>query len=45
MTPEAKYQSEGKTVFLEVAPETKSCTVFHHKLAYKFVKLNMMTKA
>ena len=27
MTPEAKYQSEGKTVFLEVAPETKSCTV------------------
>ncbi len=26
MTPEAKYQSEGKTVFLEVAPETKSCT-------------------
>lgn len=26
MTPEAKYQSEGKTVFLEIAPETKSCT-------------------
>ena len=25
MTPEAKYQSEGKTVFLEISPETKSC--------------------
>ncbi|GAB03122.1 MULTISPECIES: META and DUF4377 domain-containing protein [Acinetobacter] len=25
MTPETKYQSEGKTVFLEIAPETKSC--------------------
>ena len=25
MTAEAKYQSEGKTVFLEIAPETKSC--------------------
>ncbi|MGB8810757.1 MAG: DUF4377 domain-containing protein, partial [Acinetobacter calcoaceticus] len=23
---EAKYQSEGKTIFLEVAPQTKSCT-------------------
>ena len=26
MTPEAKYQSEGKTVFLEISPETKPCT-------------------
>ena len=26
MTPETKYQSEGKTIFLEVAPETKPCT-------------------
>ncbi|MCH7395297.1 META and DUF4377 domain-containing protein [Acinetobacter dispersus] len=26
MTPEAKYQSEAKTVFLEISPETKSCT-------------------
>lgn len=25
MTPEAKYQTEPKTVFLEIAPETKSC--------------------
>ena len=25
LTPEAKYQSEGQTVFLEIAPETKSC--------------------
>ncbi|QUY35749.1 META and DUF4377 domain-containing protein [Acinetobacter junii] len=26
MTPETKYQSEPKTVFLEISPETKSCT-------------------
>ena len=26
LTPEAKYQSEGQTIFLEIAPETKSCT-------------------
>lgn len=26
MTPEAKYQSQAETIFLEVAPETKSCT-------------------
>lgn len=26
MTPESKYQSEGETIFLEVSPETKSCT-------------------
>lgn len=25
MKPEAKYQSEGETVFLEIAPETKPC--------------------
>ena len=25
-TPEAKYQSEGEIIFLEIAPETKSCT-------------------
>uniref|UniRef100_UPI0025DB28B7 META and DUF4377 domain-containing protein n=1 Tax=uncultured Acinetobacter sp. TaxID=165433 RepID=UPI0025DB28B7 len=26
MTAEAKYQSEGKIVFLEISPQTKSCT-------------------
>lgn len=26
LTPEAKYQSEGETIFLEVAPKTESCT-------------------
>ena len=26
LTPEAKYQSEGQIVFLEIAPETKSCS-------------------
>ena len=26
MTPEAQYQSQGETIFLEIAPETKSCT-------------------
>jgi len=26
MTPETKYQSEGQIVFLEISPETKSCT-------------------
>lgn len=26
MKPEAKYQSAGKTVFLEISPQTKSCT-------------------
>ncbi|SPL72447.1 DUF4377 domain-containing protein [Acinetobacter stercoris] len=26
MTPETKYQSQGETIFLEVSPETKSCT-------------------
>lgn len=26
MTLETKYQSEPKTVFLEISPETKSCT-------------------
>ncbi|MBP8006822.1 MAG: DUF4377 domain-containing protein, partial [Acinetobacter sp.] len=25
MTPEAKYQTEPKTVFMEISPETKSC--------------------
>lgn len=25
-TPEAKYQSEGEIIFLEIAPETKACT-------------------
>ena len=26
MTPETKYQGQGETIFLEVSPETKSCT-------------------
>lgn len=26
MTPEAMYQSEGEIIFLEIAPETRSCT-------------------
>ena len=26
MTPEAKYQTQAETIFLEVAPETKQCT-------------------
>lgn len=26
MTPETEYQSQGETMFLEVSPETKSCT-------------------
>lgn len=26
MTPETKYQTTGETIFLEVSPETKSCT-------------------
>lgn len=26
MTPETKYQSQGEIIFLEIAPETKSCT-------------------
>ncbi|WOE31586.1 MULTISPECIES: META and DUF4377 domain-containing protein [unclassified Acinetobacter] len=26
MTPETKYQSQGETIFLEVAPDTKPCT-------------------
>ena len=26
MTPETKYQSQAETIFLEISPETKSCT-------------------
>lgn len=26
MTPESKYQAQGEIIFLEVSPETKSCT-------------------
>lgn len=26
MTPETKYQSQGEIIFLEISPETKSCT-------------------
>lgn len=26
MTPEAQYQSQAETIFLEISPETKSCT-------------------
>ncbi|MDV2467754.1 META and DUF4377 domain-containing protein [Acinetobacter chinensis] len=26
LTPEAKYQSAGETIFLEISPQTKSCT-------------------
>ena len=26
MTPEAQYQTQGETIFLEVSPETKKCT-------------------
>lgn len=26
MTPETKYKTQGETIFLEISPETKSCT-------------------
>ena len=26
MTPETKYQSQGETIFLEISPETKTCS-------------------
>lgn len=26
MTPETKYQSQGETIFLDIAPQTKACT-------------------
>lgn len=26
LTPEAQYQSQGETIFLEISPETKQCT-------------------
>ena len=26
MTPETKYQTQGETIFLEISPETKTCT-------------------